>query len=205
MWKKKWPYQQYNGLRMTKKGLSVLIGLVAVCLVLCATKPPTAPAPSKTTVDRLEISDSEVAGWAKSSLNGDTFCTYPIDSLYCCVPGSGDGYAIPYDSAGCKEIAYQTLTGPSSEIYSSHAMDFLSVAKASAMFGILKSMKAPNTAIPGFDISTAFADTIINDGLMVYAYFNKFYLEITLVGFTDKSTALATASEFLGVFKGKIK
>jgi hypothetical protein len=189
---------------MTKKYLSVLIGLVSVCFLLCTSKEPTEPAPSNTTVGQLEISDTAVSGWAKSTANGDTFCTYPIESFYNGPPGSIDGGAVPYDSIGCKEIAYQTLTGPSPMISSSYAMDFVTVAKATNMFGILKSSQIPNLAVPGFDISTAFGKSL-TDGAMVYAHFNKFYMEITLVGFTDKSTALATASEFLGVFKGKIK
>ena len=186
---------------MLKNGLSVLITLVLVFFVVCTSKSPTAPAASKTTVDQLEISDSAVSGWAKSSANADTFCTFPIDSFY-----SGDfgvdGKAIPYDSGGCKEIAYQTLTGPNSTVFRSYAMDFLTVSKASAMFGILKSMQVPNTAIPGFDISTAFVKSSIS-GATVYAHFNKFYIEITLVG--DSTTALASAGDFLGVFKEEIK
>ena len=139
-----------------------------------------------------------------SSVNADTFCTYPIDSFYNNAPGSIDGGAIPYDSAGCKEIAYQTLTGPGSEIYSSYAMDFVTVTKASAMFGISKSSQSSFTAVPGFDSSAAFAQSLTN-GVKAYAHFNKFYIEITLIGFTDNSTALSTAGEFLGIFKGKIQ
>jgi hypothetical protein len=193
-----------NGSRMIKKYLSVSIGLVTVCLLLCTSKSPTEPSPSKTTVDQLEISDSTIAGWSHSSANGDTFCTYPIDSFYCCAPGNVDGGAVPYDSAGCAVIAYQTLTGPNQEISSSYAMDFLTVAKASAMFGKSKSSEASERAISGFDVSTAFADTVIN-GIKAFAHFNKFYVEITLLGFTDNATALACASEFLSVLKGKIQ
>jgi hypothetical protein len=191
-------------IRMTKKYLSVIISLGSICFLLCTPKSPTAPAPSKTTVDQLEISDAAVSGWAKSTANADTFCTYPIDSFYCCAPGSVDGGAVPYDSSGCKEIAYQTLTGPSPMIYTSYAMDFVTIAKASAMFGISKSSQIPNVAIPGFDISIAFAKSITN-GVIVYAHFNKFYIEITLLGYTDDAAALDPASKFLGVFKEKIK
>jgi hypothetical protein len=188
---------------MTKKGLSVLI-LVAVCFVLCTSKAPTEPVPSKTTVDQLEISDSDISGWAKSTANGDTFCTYPIDSFYNGPPGNIDGGAVPYDSIGCKEIAYQTITGPSTMLCFSYAMDFITVSKASAMFGYEKFSQIPNVSIPNYTISNAFAKSIIN-GVMVYAHFNKFYIEIKLIGFTDNTAALTSAGEFLDVFKGKIK
>jgi hypothetical protein len=187
---------------MTKKFLSVIISLGSICFLLCTSKAPTEPAPSNTTVGQLEISDTAVSGWAKSTANGDTFCTYPIDLFYNGPPGSIDGGAVPYDSIGCKEIAYQTLTGPSPMISSSYAMDFVTIAKASAMFGYKKFSQIPTVAVPGFDISTAFAKSLTN-GAMVYAHFNKFYIEITLLG--DSATALASAGEFLNVFKEKIK
>jgi hypothetical protein len=189
---------------MTKKYLSVIISLGSICFLLCTSKTPTGPAPSKTTVGQFEISDTAIAGWAKSTANGDTFCTYPIDSFYNGPPGSIDGGAIPYDSIGCKEIAYQTLTGPSQVISSSYAMDFVTIAKASAMFEYKKFSQIPNLAVPGFDLSTAFAKSLTN-GATVYAHFNKFFIEITLLGYTDATAALDPASTFLGVFKEKIK
>jgi hypothetical protein len=194
----------HNGIRMLKNGLSVLITLVLVFFVVCTSKSPTAPAASKTTVGQLEISDTSVSGWAKSTANGDTFCTYPIDSFYNGPPGSIDGGAIPYDSIGCKEIAYQTLTGPGPMISSSYAMDFATIAKASAMFEYKKFSQIPNLAVPGFDLSTAFAKSLTN-GATVYTHFNKFFIEITLLGYTDDAAALDPASKFLDVFKEKIK
>jgi len=83
-------------------------------------------------------------------------------------------------------------------------MDFATLAKASGMFGQKKSSQSPIVAVPGFDISTAFAMPLIN-GAMIYAHFNKFYIEITLLGSADSAAVLTSAGEFLGVFKEKIK
>jgi len=83
-------------------------------------------------------------------------------------------------------------------------MDFATLAKASAMFEYKKFSQVPAVAVPGFDISTAFAKSL-TDGAVVYAHFNKFYIEITLLGAADSAAVLTSAGEFLGVFKGKIK
>ncbi len=172
--------------------------------LLCSPQSP-APVPiSPTAVGELMIDSAEVPGWAPSSANGDTFCSYPIDSFYSKEPGAIDGGAVVYDSVGCKQIAFQMLTGPDPEIYSSHAMDFATPAKALAMFDYSRSLWDSLLSVPTFDGSTAVARTVMN-GVVAYAHFNKFYFEITLLGFTDRPAALSTAGTFLNAFERKIK
>jgi hypothetical protein len=186
----------------------LLIVTLCVCLFVCNSPSPTEPVPSKTTVGQLQIAIAEVPGWIQSADNSDTFCTYPIAGMYNDMPGNIDGGATLYDSMGCKELAYQALTGPlagpNPEVCSSYAMDFVTVAKASAMFNYEKSHTSSRVNIPSFDNSTAFAKPI-NSGVKAFARFNKFYIEVTLGGFADSAAALTTASQFLGVFKDKIK
>jgi hypothetical protein len=192
---------------MLKKSLIASMGVCCAVLLYCGNKKPTeapSPQPSATTVGQLKIADGEVAGWAKSVANSDTFAAYPIDSLYCCQPGSNDGGAVPYDSGGCKELAYQKLTGPDQMQYASFAMDFVTIEKASAMFEKLKAVRVPNVAIPGFATATAFATTGFYT-VSVYAHFNKFYFEIVLIGVTDTTVGLTAAKDFLTIFKGKIQ
>jgi hypothetical protein len=162
------------------------------------------PPDTSTTLAEQKISDSDITGWSTSAANADTFCVYPIDSFYCCAPGSADGGATPYDSAGCKEVAYQTLTGPSEMIFSSHSMDFLTAGKADSMFTLMKSWKSPVISINGFDTSTAFATKALQS-LTVYAHFNKYYLEFYILGVTDEAAGFDAATKFLNVYKNRIK
>jgi hypothetical protein len=191
---------------MVRRSIFVSAGLL--CFIFCNSKTPTqspGPSPGPITVEQLKIPDFAVPGWSQSAQNGDTFAFYPIESLYGDVPGEMDGGAIPYDSLGCKEVAYQKLTGPAPMLYASYAMDFVTSDKAAAMFDHSKASAAsPAVAVPDFDTSAAFATEGFSS-VEVYAHLNRFYFEITLIGVTDSAAALDAARDFLTIYKGKIK
>jgi hypothetical protein len=147
----------------------------------------------------MQIADNELSGWTQAA-GFDTFYTMPIDTLNRLI----DGPEQTYKDYGCKEIAYQTLTGPDPKVFSSFAMDFVTVSKAAAMFNYKKLQVGPGKNISSFDDATAFATTVEN-GVTAYAHFNKFYLEMKLEGFADTVEVLAVAGQFLNAFKAKIK
>ena len=193
-----------------KRLVSVVIPFFSL-IISCSSSTQQAPDTSSkhlpdtsTTLLELKISDSDIPGWSTSAANADTFCIYPVDSFYCCAPGSVDGGATPYDSAGCNEVAYQTLTGPSEMIFSSHTMDFLTAGKATSMFTLMKSLKSPVISIAGFDTSAAFATKALQS-FTIYAHFNKYYFEFYILGVTDENAGLNTAIQFLNVYKNRIK
>jgi hypothetical protein len=153
---------------------------------------------------QFKIADNEVSGWVLSAASGDTFCTYPKELLYANAPGSIDGGAVIYDSLGLKQVAYQTLTGPGSAVYTSYTMDFGTDQKALAMFRELQSRNADRIGVAPFDTSMAFSKSVYS-GLQAYAHFNEFFMQITLLGLANDSASLSAAGAFLTILKSKIK
>lgn len=183
----------------------LILRILPLCTLILSCNSSMQPQPqTPTTIIELKITNSEIPGWSASAANSDTFCVYPIDSLKCCYPGSVDGGATPYETAGCKEVAYQTLTGPSEMIYSSHSMDFVTTSKATSMFTSMKSLKSPVISITGFDTSIAFASKALQS-FTVYAHFNKYYFEFYILGVTDDAAGLDAAAHFLTLYKSRIK
>ena len=190
-----------------QRGLYGLLAVLFTFHIACKSTNPTQSAndqaPTKTTLAELKIANTDMAGWADSASNGDTFCIYPGDSLYCCGPGSMDGGAVPYDSIGCKEVAFQTLTGPQQMAYAVHIMDFTTSATSTAMYAYIKNRKSSTLTIAGFDTSTAAGTEAINS-ISVIAHVNKYYFDLAFIGVTDNAAALDAAAKFLTTYKNRI-
>ena len=194
--------------RFSQYTAAIAAAFLCATLSLCNSKGPTQSngdlVPTTTKIDEMKISAADVPGWAASAINQDTFCEYPGDSLYCCAPGSIDGGAVPYDSIGCVQVAFQSLTGPDPMLYSSHSMDFATSAKAKTMFDYIKRRLPSQVALSGFDTAVAVAGVGMQ-AVQVLAHFNKYYFELAFVGVVDTPACLQSAVRFLTVFKNRIK
>src|SRR5664279_1606882 len=101
----------------------IIMSMAIFCTVhlSCNSTQPTQPPlelPTKTTLSEMKISEADMPSWADSVSNQDTFCIYSIDSLYAGGWRSINGGAVPYDSIGCKRVAFQSLTDLQQMAYS---------------------------------------------------------------------------------------
>ena len=147
--------------------------------------------------EEYKFSDNEVPGWTQTPVSATDPSPYTVYDGTGGVLGGGDIYT----PNGCRVSMFQDLTSPGSETCTAIAMDFVTAAKATAMF-TYQQQNGYSISIPGYDASTALGlSTFL--GLKVTAHFGASYFELWLSGFADATSAGAAAEQFLDLFKSK--
>lgn len=151
--------------------------------------------------NKYKFTDNEVPGWTQTPVSATEPSPYNVYDGGAALRGRIDGNDV-YSPRGCRVSMYQDLTGPSQEICTATAMDFVAADNANGMFAY-RQLKDASVAVPGYGASDALASTFALGGETVYAHFKASYFELSLSGFDDDTSAGAAAKQFLDVFKSK--
>jgi hypothetical protein len=162
---------------------------------------PSGPLDANAFGQKYKLSANQVSGFQQDSTDPGAYITYTGDELV----QSIDGAAGVYTDNGARVEMYQSFAGPSGETANFFAMDFVTDAKATAMFAWEQNDKNATTAIPGYDTSVAVGYGTIG-GFIAYAHFKSVYFEVSVGGFGDQSStcsACPTVAQFLQVLSSK--
>jgi hypothetical protein len=150
---------------------------------------------------KYKFANSELPGWKQDPLS-ISFGAYTGDELIQAI----DGAASTYTDNGCRVSMYQDLVGPDPHIATVWAFDFVTPARATAMFAWKKQDMSATTVIPGYVPSVAIAFPTLG-GVTALAHFNGLYFEVTLSGFgeqTSTCSACPVVAQFLDVLRAKV-
>lgn len=117
-----------------------------------------------------------------------------------------DGAAGSYLDIGDRVSMYQELVGPDPRVTSVWAFDFVTAAKATAMFEWETLEQSATIVIPGYDTSVAIGSASIV-GITAFAHFNSLYVEVSLSGFGDQTStcsACPVAAQFINALRARV-
>jgi hypothetical protein len=158
-------------------------------------------------VSMLKVTNTDIANWKMAS-SADSFTLWNANNFDQDIDG---GYE-KYTDRGMIEAADFHMLGPigsdgeQNQIATrSFIMDFGTDSNAEGIYNYWKTENSQDAFdIPGYGNTNVFAIPI-QGGITVYAYFSKFYFELKFLGFSTQAQAVATAKQFLDLFKGKIE
>jgi len=148
-------------------------------------------------VSQLEIMPTDVTGWQQVAPPWSIISASNLHTVM-------DGGDILYIQNHVIEAGIQYLQGPNSKQIQTYCMDFGNQINSHQMFLDQKQTAPVILNIPNYPDTVAIAASALG-GVTVYAYFSKFYLELSLTGFQDQAEALQTASLFLDIYTSKIE
>jgi hypothetical protein len=158
-------------------------------------------------VSMLRPSSDEIRGWSMAP-SPDSFTLWTANTI----SDDVDGGFLAYTDRGVLEIADLHLLGPLGTdgvrrelAVHSFIMDFGNDSKAAAMFDFPTARFSGEAfPLPGYDAAEAFARPVLG-GISAYAHFDKFYFELSFLGFSDRNEAAAAGKKFLDSFHRKIR
>jgi hypothetical protein len=176
--------------------LVIIVSLSIVCSPV--SKPATEP-PVTIPLDSMIFTNAEISPW-----KADSVAYYQGTALY----NGIDGGAGQYLDKGLIKTAIQFLAddaSPSNDSLncSAYIMDFGTSANATAMFNTMMSNVIDKKAFASFPNSVAGLDYSPVIGISAYAHFNRFFFQLDLQGYNDKTKAIDDAEKFLTILKSK--
>jgi hypothetical protein len=168
--------------------------LVLWCFMFCDSGQKLTEGPPLTYAD-FKI-QSELAGWQEDSVDG--YIEFLPDTLYDIINGG----ATPYVDMGLRRGFRQKMTGPEENTYQVFVMEYPTAKDCMDVY-IYKKLNFTPIPIGAYPDSVAFANEVI-EGIEGYARFDKFYFEVTVLGFDRTSGACDQATVFLDFYKSKM-
>ncbi len=152
-------------------------------------------------VNSLKIVSAAGTGFSQVA-DADSFVIYTPENLNLAINGGN----VEYIDRGLIAASAQNFTSADSRTMRSLCMDFGTAAKASAMYAYKKASVTAALTIPSFDSSVAVGKPeILFQGITAFAWFDRFYFEIRLLGYADQTQALGNAAVFLSQYASKIQ
>jgi hypothetical protein len=178
---------------------SVAFAVMASFCTLCSpVSKPAAETPAAIPLDSMIFTNAEISPW-----KNDTVAYFQGTALY----NGIDGGAGQYLDQGLIETAIQSLNdaSPSNDSLNCKAyiMDFGTSANAGNMFDTVMSKAVDKKAFTSFPVSVAGLDDSPLVGIIAYAHFGRFFFQLDLEGYSDKTKAIDDAEKFLTILKSK--
>lgn len=173
--------------------------IASLCIVCSPASQLTVKAPSTTPIDSMIFASAEISPW-----KADSVAYYQGTALY----NGIDGGAGQYLDQGLIETAIQTLVNnasPSNDSLNCKAyiMDFGTSANATNMFDTVMSKAVDKKTFTSFPSTIAGFDDSPLVGIIAYAHFDRFFFQMDLEGYSDKTKAINDADKFLTILKSK--
>jgi hypothetical protein len=147
-------------------------------------------------VDALRLAATDISPWTEAAAGG--FIAFTASNMTTLVNGGAPQYIDKGLVSGFEQnMANGTKTA---KIW---VTDFGTASNASAMYAQKDTENGNKTKAKNFELTVAELDNSPLDGVVAYAHFGKYYLELTF-SISDKSEAGTTASNFIEVFNAKI-
>ena len=180
------------------RSLPVTLGLAVIASLFIACPSSNGPKAAVPLASMI-FTDAEISPWKAYSV-----AYYQGTALY----NGIDGDAGQYLDKGLIETAIQVLvndSSPSSDSLNCTAriMDFGTSANATAMFNTMMSRAVDKKAFASFPNSVAGLDYSPLIGIVAYAHFSRFFFQMDLEGYNDKTKAIDDAEKFLTILKSK--
>ncbi len=177
-------------------------------LVLCLCSPSGSDKDEGAkSVEQLKIIDNDITGWqiakvSDTSVISDSFDVYTPAALY----SKMDGPAGEYIDQGVVTAMFEHMTSPDGQNdLQLKVMDFGTPAKATAMFNDKKSREFNNAILVAPYADTLVVARPLLAGLSVCAHYKKFYFEMDVSGFSDRTRELQTVDAVMDLFIRRIK
>jgi len=190
--------------RITKYIISGLVlSLTLGLIIISCSSPNNSSNTTSASLDDLYNAAASINGWTEG--NEQRF-NFTAENLHFKING-GD-YSYIKDST-LKEGYFATLQNASTGAYLEYfVFDYNTQANAKKEFDYLVQKRIVDGGmtevnIAGFNSSSVRAAEV-GGGIQVYAYFNKYYFEMTFSGYNSTSDAANDAAIFLNKFKSKI-
>lgn len=132
---------------------------------------------------------SEIPDWQDLP---ETFSSYDTSQLYDLI----DGGATLYNEFGLNDGFYYELEKKSDQNCAIHIMNFGNAQNSQSIYEEQKGIISSPVAIPGFSESIALGDELLG-GAIIFAHFNRFYLELSFTGYNSSEEVKADARQFL--------
>ncbi len=195
---------------MKKRGFNKIFGMSCFFLIMFVTCKVVFinddSGQKNITVSMLKVINGDISNW-KMAQAPDSFTLWTAANFYDDINGGLEVYT----DRGPIEIADMHLVGPigSDGVQNvlekrSFIMDYGTEANAIEEFNFMKSQNSADAfSFDEYGKNTAFAVPILG-GIIAYAHFKKFYIELKFTGFSDQPNAVRTAIQFLSFFESKI-
>jgi hypothetical protein len=177
----------------------ITLGLAVIASLLIACPSSNSPEPAVPLASMI-FTDAEISPWKQESV------AYYQDSA--ALFNGIDGGAGQYLDKGLIETAKQVLVKGSSLSNDSlnceaRIMDFGTSANATTMFNTMMSNAVDKKAFASFPNSVAGLDYQPLTGIGAYAHFGRFFFQLDLQGYNDKTKVIDDAERFLTILKSK--
>jgi hypothetical protein len=180
------------------RSLPITIGIAVIASLFIACPSSNGPKAAVPLASMI-FTDAEISPW-----RSDTVAYYQGTALY----NGIDGGAGQYLDQGLIKTAIQFLVddaSPSNDSLncSAYIMDFGTSANATAMFNTIMSRAVDKKTFTSFPSTIAGFDDSPLVGIIAYAHFSRFFFQMDLKGYSDKTKAIDDAERFLTILKSK--
>lgn len=144
----------------------------------------------------FRLTDNEISGWVDQP---DLFISFDSLQLYNLINGGADVY-FEYNA---EDGIFQALNKGEDFSCDVFIYNCVSSENAESLFNDKTEISTATMTIPGYDRSNVLASDFLG-GAMLYVHWNKFFLEISLSGYSDLEVLKNDASQFLSQYSAKI-
>jgi hypothetical protein len=139
---------------------------------------------------------NEISGWSE-----DKYQAFDVDGLFGIINGGAEEYKQNGLVEGIKQIM---KNGP--KTYDVFVMDFATPEKAQIMFNQKKNTQADELiAVGSYPQTTAVGvKNPLGGAISAFAYFGKYYFEISLMGIAEQDELMGDADLFLQFYQAKL-
>lgn len=145
----------------------------------------------------LRIAEGEITPWLETEY-------IPCESPEIFMASRLNGYVEMHKQKGLIEGFIQDLAVGGERYATIIAMDFGKESSAAEMYEYQKPQVSNKILVSGVNESNAIIDNSSADGCTAYFFFNRFYFELTMWGYTDKTESIKDAQSIIQHFKSKI-
>lgn len=178
-----------------KNTLSLCI-LAGVILILISCKLVEDTGGSGKSVYSLKLGSGDISPWVQID---DGFKEFKPATAFDVINGGADEYV----ANGLVEGFFQTLSN-SDKFAEMKIMDLSSTSNATAMYKIKNKIIGDKSPSGNYNDSIAAIDNAPLSGVVAYAHFDKYYIELDYTGYDSKTDARTAAANFIQVFDAKI-
>lgn len=144
----------------------------------------------------FRLADNEAPGWIDRP---DLFISFDTTQLYTLINGGAILYIEHHAINGIFQ-AFNNGANTSCDVFIYNCVNRLN---ADSLFNYKANESSATVTVPGFDQSNVIGSEFIG-GAIVYAHWNKYYLEISLSGYNDLQVLKNDATHFLSLYSSKI-
>ncbi len=183
----------------TLTSLTILLS-AALAAAACGSSSSSTASDEHTFGAQYKFAGSDVPGWTQDATDPSAFEVYNVDNLSDRI----DGQNVAYISRGFRYGMYQQMVGPTPNLCTAIAMDFVTADNANTMFTYERDSTGAATPIPNYDAATALGAPGLT-GMTVYAHIKASYFELQFDGFTSTQmdAAAQAGAQFLQVLQAK--